>query len=65
MARKYQITAEIKKGWQAWCSLKLITKSRMTEAELIKTYGVIKNGFNREKVDVLVRNFQCARVEHE
>ena len=41
MAKKYQITAEIKKGWQAWGSLKLITKSRMTEAELIKTYGVI------------------------
>ena len=64
MARQYQITAEIKKGWQAWGSLKLITKSRMTEAELIKTYGVIKNGFNREKVDVQVRNFQCVRIDN-
>ena len=62
MARQYQITAEVKKGWQAWGLLKLITKSRMTEAELIKTYGVIKNGFNREKVNVQVRNFQCVSI---
>ena len=62
MARKYQITAEIKKGWQAWGSISLITKSKMTENELIKTYGVIKNGFNKEKVDVLVRNFQCVSI---
>ena len=64
MARKYQITAEIKKGWQAWGSISLITKSKMTENELIKTYGVIKNGFNKEKVDVLVRNFQCVRIDN-
>ena len=64
MVRKYQITAEIKKGWQAWCSVNLIAKSRMTEAELIKTYGVIKNGFNREKVNVQVRNFQCVRIDN-
>ena len=62
MARKYQITAEVKKGWQAWGSISLITKSKMTENELIKTYGVIKNGFNKEKVDVLVRNFQCVSI---
>ena len=62
MARKYQITAEIKKGWQAWGSLKLITKSKMTEAELIKTYGAIKVGFMKEKVKVQVRNFECVRV---
>lgn len=36
----------------------------MTENELIKTYGVIKNGFNKEKVDVLVRNFQCVRIDN-
>ena len=59
MARKYQITAEVKKGWQEWGSLKLITKSKMTEAELIKTYGVIKVGFLKEKVNVQVRNFEC------
>ncbi|WP_334324351.1 hypothetical protein [Gilliamella apicola] len=64
MARKYQITAEVKKGWQAWGSISLITKSKMTENELIKTYGVIKNGFNKEKVDVLVRNFQCVRIDN-
>jgi len=62
MARQYQITAEIKKGWQAWGSISLITKSKMTENELIKTYGVIKNGFNREKVTVQVRNFQCVSI---
>ena len=62
MAKKYQITAEIKKGWQEWGSLKLITKSKMTEAELIKMYGVIKVGFLKEKVNVQVRNFECVRV---
>lgn len=65
MARQYQITAEVKKGWQEWGSINLITKSKMTENELIKTYGVIKNVFNKEKVIVQVRNFQCLRVEHE
>ena len=64
MTKKYQITAEVKKGWQAWGSIILITKSKMTENELIKTYGVIKNGFNKEKVDVLVRNFQCVRIDN-
>ena len=62
MAKKYQITAEIKKGWQEWGSLKLITKSKMTEAELIKMYGVIKVGFIKEKVNVQVRKFQCVMV---
>ena len=61
MARKYQITAEVKKGWQAWGSLKLITKSKMTESDLIKTYGVVKNGFSKERVNVQVRNFECVR----
>ena len=61
MARKYQITAEIKKGWQEWGSLKLITKSKMTESDLIKTYGVVKNGFSKERVNVQVRNFECVR----
>ncbi|QHJ78045.1 MAG: hypothetical protein [Bacteriophage sp.] len=62
MARKYQITAEIKKGWQEWGSLKLITKSKMTESDLIKTYGAIKVGFMKEKVNVQVRNFQCVSI---
>ena len=62
MARKYQITAEIKKGWQEWGLIKLITKSKMTEADLIKIYGVIKVGFLKEKVSVLVRNFECVRI---
>lgn len=61
MARKYQITAEVKKGWQAWGVIKLITKSKMTEADLIKIYGVIKVGFMKEKVNVQVRNFECVR----
>lgn len=58
----YKITAEVKKGWQEWGVIKLITKSKMTEAELIKMYGVIKVGFMKEKVNVLVRNFQCVKV---
>ena len=62
MTKKYQITAEVKKGWQAWGSLKLITKSRMTESDLIKTYGAIKVGFMKEKVNVQVRNFQCVSI---
>ena len=62
MARQYRVTAEIKKGDQEWGSLKLITKSKMTEAELIKTYSAIKVGFMKEKVNVQVRNFQCVRV---
>ena len=62
MARKYQITAEIKKGWQEWGLIKLITKSKITEADLIKIYGVIKVGFLKEKVSVLVRNFECVRI---
>ena len=58
----YKITAEVKKGWQEWGSLKLITKSKMTEADLIKTYSVIKVGFLKEKVNIQVRNFECVRV---
>ena len=32
----YQITAEVKKVWQAWGTVNLIRKSPMTEQVLIK-----------------------------
>ena len=58
----YRITAEIKKGWQAWGAVDLTRKSKMTESDLIKTHGVIKVGLMKEKVKVQVRNFECVRV---
>lgn len=58
----YRITAEIKKGWQEWGTVVLTEKSKMTKRELIKIYEVIKVGFNKDKVEVQVRNFRCERV---
>lgn len=62
----YQITAEVKKGWQAWGNVILNRKSRMTESELIKTLSTIESnsdfGNGKSKVEVQVRNFQCVRV---
>lgn len=58
MARQYQITAEIKKGDQKWASVLSNRDSKMTEQSLAKMYGA-------PKIAVRVRNFQCARVEHE
>ena len=55
MARKYQITAEVKKGWQAWASFLSNCDSRMTEKSLAKMYGA-------PKIAVQVRNFQCVRI---
>jgi len=55
MARKYQITAEVKKGDQEWGEILLNRDSRMTEGSLAKSYGA-------SKIAVQVRNFQCVRV---
>ena len=62
MARKYQITAEVKKGWQEWGTIMLHRDSKLTETGLIKTLATVKNSFGNTKVDVQVRNFQCVRV---
>lgn len=43
MARKYQITAEVKKGWQAWGTIVLHRDSKLTEKGLIKTLATVKN----------------------
>ena len=56
MARKYQITAEVKKGDQEWASVVLNRDSPMTEESLAKMYGA-------PKMAVQVRNFQCVRVK--
>ena len=61
MAR-YQIKAEVKKGWQAWGNVILNRDSRMTEQELIKTLDTVEIDFGISKVDVQVRNFECERV---
>lgn len=61
MAR-YQIKAEVKKGWQAWGNVILNRDSRMTEQELIKTLSIVKNEFGTYTTEVQVRNFQCVRV---
>ena len=58
MARKYQITAEVKKSDQEWTSVLSNRDSRMTAESLAKSYGAPKTA-------VQVRNFQCVRVEHE
>ena len=58
MARKYQITAEVKKDVQEWTSILSNRDSRMTAESLAKSYGAPKTA-------VQVRNFQCVRVEHE
>jgi len=62
MARKYQITAEVKKGWQAWGTIVLHRDSKLTEKGLIKTLATVKNSFGNTKVDVEVRNFECVRI---
>lgn len=59
---RYQITAEVKKSWQAWGTVNLIRKSPMTESELIKTLSIVKSESGTFTVGVQVRNFQCARV---
>ena len=60
----YQITAEVKKVWQAWGTVNLIRKSPMTEQVLIKTLSTVESDFGngKSKVEVQVRNFQCVRV---
>ncbi|OCG04287.1 hypothetical protein A9G15_04095 [Gilliamella apis] len=62
MARKYQITAEVKKGDQEWASVALNRDSPMTEESLAKSFATVKKGFGNSKIDVQVRNFQCVRV---
>ena len=62
MARKYQITAEVKKGWQEWTSVLSNCDSQMTERGLIKTLATVKNSYGKFTVNVQVRNFQCVRV---
>ncbi|MBI0114458.1 MULTISPECIES: hypothetical protein [unclassified Gilliamella] len=62
MARKYQITAEVKKGHQSWGTIVLHRDSKLTEKGLIKTLATVKNSFGNTKVDVEVRNFECVRV---
>ena len=59
---RYQITAEVKKGWQAWGNVILNRDSRMTESELIKTLSIVKSESGTFTVGVQVRNFQCVRV---
>ncbi|MCO6546897.1 MAG: hypothetical protein J6583_03865 [Gilliamella sp.] len=58
----YKITAEVKKGWQAWGTIVLHRDSKLTEKGLIKTLATVENSFGNTKVDVLVRNFECVRV---
>ena len=62
MARKYQITAEVKKGFQEWGTVLLNRDSRMTERGLIKQMATVKGVFGTSTIDVQVRNFQCVRV---
>lgn len=62
MARKYQITAEVKKGWQSWGTIVLHRDSKLTETGLIKTLATVKNSYGKFTVNVQVRNFQCVRV---
>ena len=62
MARKYQITAEVKKEWQEWGKVILHRDSRMTESGLIKQMATVNGVFGTSTIDVQVRNFQCVRV---
>ena len=62
MAKKYQITAEVKKGWQEWGKILLHRDSRMTEQSLVKTLATVKGAFGNSKIDVEIRNFECVRV---
>ena len=62
MARKYQITAEIKKGDQEWASVVLNRDSPMTEESLAKSFATVKGAFGNSKIDVEMRNFQCVRM---
>ena len=62
MARKYQITAEVKKGWQSWGTIVLHRDSKLTETGLIKTLATVKNSYGKFTVNVQVRNFQCVRM---
>lgn len=62
MARKYQITGEVKKGWQEWGKILLHRDSRMTEQALVKTLATVKGAFGNSKIDVQVRNFECVRM---
>ena len=62
MARKYQISAEVKKGFQEWGTVLLNRDSRMTERGLIKQMATVKGVFGTSTIDVQVRNFQCVRV---
>ena len=62
MARKYQISAEVKKGFQEWGTVLLNRDSRMTERGLIKHMATVKGVFGTSTIDVQVRNFQCVRV---
>lgn len=61
MARKYQISAEVKKGFQEWGTVLLNRDSRMTERGLIKQMATVKGVFGNSKIDVQVRNFKCVR----
>ena len=62
MARKYQIKAEVKKGFQEWGNVLLNRDLRMTERGLIKKMATVKGVFGNSKIDVQVRNFKCVRV---
>ena len=62
MARKYQIKAEVKKGFQEWGNVLLNRDLRMTERGLIKQMATVKGVFGNSKIDVQVRNFKCVRV---
>ena len=62
MARKYQISAEVKKGDQEWASVVLNRDSPMKEESLAKSFATVKGAFGNSKIDVEIRNFQCVRV---
>lgn len=60
--QKYIITADVKKNWQDWGYIWRCSDEKMTEKSLIKSLGVVGQGFARNRVPVEVRNFQCVRV---
>ena len=62
MARKYQISAEVKKGFQEWGNVLLNRDSRMTERGLTKQMATVKGVFGTSIIDVQVRNFKCVRI---
>lgn len=60
----YEIIAEVKKGMQAWGTIKLHRDFAMTEQELIKTFEIVEIDFDKViKTNVEIRNFQCNKLQ--